>query len=71
MTDIKSMTQEEMAAWLKELGEPAFRAKQVFTSLQVIEGEAGPRMCDHEAGGGAETGLRTGWHDQISLASGR
>ena len=33
MTDIKSMTQEEMAAWLKELGEPAFRAKQVFTWL--------------------------------------
>lgn len=33
MTDIKSMTQEEMAAWLKELGEPSFRAKQVFTWL--------------------------------------
>lgn len=33
MIDIKSMTQQEMAAWLKELGEPAFRAKQIFTWL--------------------------------------
>ena len=30
MTDIKSMTPEELTAWLKELGEPAFRAKQIF-----------------------------------------
>lgn len=33
MTDIKSMTQEEMAALLTELGEPKFRAKQVFSWL--------------------------------------
>ena len=33
MTDIKSMTPEEMAAWLKELGEPPFRARQVFRWL--------------------------------------
>ena len=33
MTDIKSMTQEELTAWLKELGEPAFRAKQIFRWL--------------------------------------
>lgn len=33
MTDIKSMTQQELAWFLKELGEPAFRAKQVFTWL--------------------------------------
>ena len=33
MTDIKSMTPEELAAWLKELGEPAFRAKQIFRWL--------------------------------------
>ena len=33
MIDIKSMTPEELAAWLKELGEPAFRAKQVFKWL--------------------------------------
>mgnify|MGYP007043257600 CR=1 FL=1 len=31
MTDIKSMTLEELTAWLKEQGEPAFRAKQIFT----------------------------------------
>ena len=33
MTDIKSMTQQELSQFLKELGEPAFRAKQVFTWL--------------------------------------
>ena len=33
MVDIKSMTPEELAVWLKELGEPAFRAKQVFQWL--------------------------------------
>ena len=30
MVDIKSMNQEELASFLKELGEPGFRAKQVF-----------------------------------------
>ena len=33
MTDIKSMTQPELSQFLGELGEPAFRAKQVFTWL--------------------------------------
>lgn len=33
MTDIKSMNLTEMAAYFKELGEPAFRAKQVFQWL--------------------------------------
>ena len=33
MTDIKSMTQEEQGSFLKSLGQPAFRAKQVFTWL--------------------------------------
>ena len=33
MTDIKSMSPEELTAWFKEQGEPAFRAKQVFRWL--------------------------------------
>ena len=33
MTDLKSMTLEEMTASLKALGEPAFRGKQIFTWL--------------------------------------
>lgn len=33
MTDIKSMTQEELGSFLKSLCQPAFRAKQVFTWL--------------------------------------
>lgn len=33
MTDIKSMTLEEITAFLREMGEPAFRGKQVFTWL--------------------------------------
>ena len=30
MIDLKSMTLEELTAWLQEQGEPAFRGKQVF-----------------------------------------
>ena len=33
MIDLKSMTLEEMGAYLKTGGEPAFRAKQIFTWL--------------------------------------
>lgn len=33
MVDIKSMTMEEMGVFFRELGEPAFRAKQVFIWL--------------------------------------
>jgi len=33
LIDIKSMTLEELTAWAKERGEPAFRAKQVFRWL--------------------------------------
>lgn len=33
MIDIKSLTMEEITALLKEMGEPAFRGKQVFTWL--------------------------------------
>ncbi|MPM60046.1 putative dual-specificity RNA methyltransferase RlmN [bioreactor metagenome] len=33
MTDLKSMLPEELEAWLKTLGEPAFRGKQVFSWL--------------------------------------
>ena len=33
MIDIKSMNLEELTAWLKEQGEPAFRAKQIFRWL--------------------------------------
>ncbi len=33
MTDLKSMTPEELSAWLKSLGQPAFRGKQVFQWL--------------------------------------
>ena len=33
MTDLKSMSMEELSAFLKELGEPSFRSKQVFRWL--------------------------------------
>lgn len=31
MTDIKSMTERQLADFFKNMGQPAFRAKQVFT----------------------------------------
>ena len=33
MTDIKSMTEEQLAGFFKGMGQPAFRARQVFTWL--------------------------------------
>lgn len=33
MTDIKSMTLEEITQACREMGEPAFRGKQIFTWL--------------------------------------
>lgn len=33
MIDIKSMLPQELGAWLKELGQPSFRAKQIFQWL--------------------------------------
>ena len=33
MTDLKSMTEGEITAYLKELGQPGFRGKQVFSWL--------------------------------------
>ena len=33
MTDIKSMTERQLADFFKNMGQPAFRAKQVFTWL--------------------------------------
>lgn len=67
MTDIKSMNLTEMAAYFKELGEPAFRAKQVFqwlhrgvfsfdemtNPLQASAGEAGRLLYPLRAPGGA------------------
>ena len=34
MIDLKSMNREELAAYFRQLGEPAFRAKQVFSWLR-------------------------------------
>lgn len=34
MTDIKSLSRQELADFVRSLGEPAFRAKQIFTWLQ-------------------------------------
>ncbi len=35
MTDIKSMTLDELTTYIKELGEPAFRAKQIYQWMHV------------------------------------
>ena len=36
MTDIKSMTLEELTQTLREMGQPAFRGGQVFTWLHLL-----------------------------------
>ena len=45
MIDLKSMTPEELAAWFREQGEPAFRAKQVNRIILTRPAvEAGERL---------------------------
>ena len=83
MTDIKSMNQAEMADYFRALGEPAFRAKQVFqwlhrgavsfdemTNLSKGLREKLSASCYyHSPCGGAQAGLRPGRDHQISLAA--
>ena len=83
MTVMKSMTLPELTAVLKELGQPAFRAKQVYTWLhrgvrafdemtqpaQVPAGHAGAGISHLRPQGGAQAGIRTGRHDQIPLGA--
>ena len=85
MTDIKSMNLTEMAAYFKELGEPAFRAKQVFqwlhrgvfsfdemTNLSKPLREKLAASCIlYAPPGGAQAGLLPGRHHQVPVAAGR
>lgn len=81
MTDLKSMTPEELTAWCREQGQPAFRGRQLFQWLSrgVVSTQemtdlpkALRAKIDQEGGhfppvGGAKTGLKTGWNHKISL----
>lgn len=85
MTDIKSMNLTEMAAYFKELGEPAFRAKQVFQWLhrgvfsfdemtnlsKPLREKLGRLLYPLRAPGGAQAGLLPGRHHQVPVAAGR
>lgn len=46
MTDLKSMTPEELTAWCREQGQPAFRGRQLFQWAQpgggFYPGDDGP-----------------------------
>ncbi len=46
MVDIKSMNLEELTAWLKERGEPAFRGKQIFKWLHQRGATSFDEMSD-------------------------
>ena len=61
--DFKSMTPEELTAWCKDQGQPAFRGKQLFQWLS--------RGVASTEGGGPEAGLKAGRHHKISVAAGR
>ena len=85
MPDFKSMTPEELAAWCKDQGQPAFRGKQLFqwlhrgvTSTQeMTDLPKAFRAIIDQAGGGAlphsgqKTGLKAGRHHKISLETAR
>ena len=81
--NLKSMTLPELTAVLKELGQPAFRAKQVYTWLhrgvraydemtnlpKALRDTAGAGISHLRPQGGAQAGIRTGRHDQIPLGT--
>ena len=81
MTDLKSMTPEELTAWCREQGQPAFRGRQLFQWLsrgvvstqemtdlpKALSGEDRPGGRHFPPVGGAKTGLKTGWNHKISL----
>ena len=46
MYDLRSMTQDELRNMLDELGEPAFRARQLFAWLQARGAESFDEMTD-------------------------
>ena len=74
MLDIKSMTMVEMGDYFRQLGEPAFRAKQVFTWLhrgvksfdemsnlsKEPAAKAGPKLSYYRAPGGQKAGVSAG-----------
>ena len=86
MIDLKSQTLEEMTATLKEMGEPAFRGKQVFTWLhkgvtsfdemsnlsKPLREKAEGAVLYHSALRGPEAGFQAGRHHQVPVgAAGR
>ena len=85
MRDIKSMTQEEIALALRDLGEPSFRGKQVFTWLhrgacsfgemtnlsKSLRGKLEEIVFHHSSQGGLQAGLPSGRDGQVSLGAGR
>ena len=85
MTDIKSMTQEEITDALRAMGEPAFRGKQVFSwlhkgatdfdgdeqSLQAPARKARQGVYHYSADRRPQAGFPARRHDQIPLGAAR
>ena len=81
MQDIKSMTPEELRAYLKELGQPDFRAKQIFqwlhkpvTSFDEMSNlpkKLRSQLAQECFLSGAQAGVRFRRNDQVLVAVGR
>ena len=77
-TDIKSMDLEELKTFFSDMGEKAFRAKQVYEWLHVRQVESFEEMTnlsktlqDHHTQKRTGTDFKTGWNPQISVFTGR
>ena len=66
MRDIKAMLPEEIAAALAEMGQPKYRAKQIF---QWLARSARGAVLHLQARVAAQAGLCHGRHDQVPLAA--
>ena len=84
MTDIKSMTMEELTHTPAEMGQPAFRGSQVFTwlhrgvtsfeemsDLPRAAGAAGADVPYHRPHRGPQAGVPSGRHHQNTCGSWR
>lgn len=82
MTDIRSMTLEELKEAMTALGEKPFRAKQIYEWLHVrlvddfdemtnlslgFAGKAAGKLCTVAAAGAAGADVKDRRHEEISL----
>ena len=80
MTDIKSMTIDELKELMTQIGEKPFRAKQIYSWLHEhlvtsydemanLPKNLKQKLADHGTGNSGCSDLKGGWNQKISVSS--